>query len=70
MTYLITCRAQITENCFDGDPCARQFGEDLPMSEDGTFDGKSIVCDSCYVMLGCPTNAELPDAIAQRKGAP
>jgi hypothetical protein len=36
---------------------------DPPMSEDGTFDGESIVCDPCYVAMGGPTNEELAQAI-------
>jgi hypothetical protein len=48
----------------------KQFGVDYdenvldpPMSEDGTFDGESIVCDPCYVAMGGPTNEELAQAI-------
>lgn len=54
MTHTINCRAQICDDCLDGKPTAVQFfGEDLPLTEDGTFRGfdKSIVCDPCYVKL-------------------
>lgn len=51
MTYTIKCRARITDRCLDGEPTKRQFGDDLPMSEDGLFDGETIVCDACYVKL-------------------
>jgi hypothetical protein len=51
----ITCRAQISKSCYQGKPSAFQFGEDLPLTEDGTFevwDGvPTIVCDACYVAL-------------------
>jgi hypothetical protein len=63
--HVITCRAKVAMGCLDGEPTAKQFfGQDLPMSEDGTFvigpveqdDGEmvvmeSIVCDSCYLYL-------------------
>jgi hypothetical protein len=68
--YRIRCRAKVTGECYDGDPTAKQFfGQDLPMSEDGTFDGTSIVCDACYVYLmprtpsGRALHHELPAAI-------
>lgn len=56
---MITCRAQITAKCLDGKPTAAQFfGDDLPMTEDGTFLAAgppgtmdSIICDPCYVKL-------------------
>jgi hypothetical protein len=63
--YIIICRARVTPGCLDGEPTAKQFfGQDLPMSEDGTFSREpfmydefqrittgSIVCDSCYLYL-------------------
>lgn len=67
--YTIVCRAHIVDECYAGSPTKRQFGEDLPMSEDGTWDGTSIVCDACFVELqpftpsGRGEYGELPRAI-------
>jgi hypothetical protein len=67
--YTIVCRAHIVETCYAGSPTTRQFGEDLPMSEDGTWDGASVVCDACYIELqpftpsGHAEYDELPEAI-------
>lgn len=62
---MIVCRARVVAGCWDGEPTAHQFfGQDLPMSEDGTFSTEpfmydefqrittgSIVCDPCYLYL-------------------
>ena len=75
MTYQIHCRARVTGECLDGQPTAVQFGEDVSMAEDGTFDGRSIVCDACYIALMPLTpsrrglNHELPAVIAQAREA-
>jgi len=69
--FTIVCRAKVSPECYDGDPTERQFGEDLPMREDGTYDwmGNTIVCDPCYIMLlpftksGMGDYNELPQAI-------
>lgn len=74
----IRCRAKLGGDCYDGSPMSRQMPGDAPekpgdpplmMSEDGTYDGESIVCDACYVKL-CPLTKsgaacadELPGAI-------
>lgn len=48
----ITCRAKLVGACLHGKDTYQQFGEpDRPMSDDGTFDGESIVCDPCYIAL-------------------
>ena len=56
MPYAIRCRAKVVANCLDGAPTRRQFLEDLPMTEDGTWEAdehgeETIVCDPCYVAL-------------------
>jgi hypothetical protein len=73
---IIRCRAKLPDaDCYDGSPMTRQMpvepDEDDPtMAEDGTFDGRSIVCDACYVRLmpftrsGQALHDELPEAIA------
>lgn len=68
--HRVVCRAQTHSRCLDGQPTRHAFGEDLPLAEDGTFDGESIVCDPCYIGLmpltpsGNGLLAELPAAIA------
>lgn len=57
----IVCRARVSASCLHEHPTTSQFGEDLPLSEDGTFDGATIVCDPCYIAL--TLNHELADAI-------
>lgn len=38
MTYTISCRAKVASGCLDGAPTSAQFfGDDLPMTEDGTY---------------------------------
>jgi hypothetical protein len=71
MTETIRCRAQLEADCYDGSPMSRQTGEDdAVMADDGTFTGRSIVCDACYVRLIPLTrsqqalNDELPEAIS------
>jgi hypothetical protein len=67
--HRIVCRAKVSDECYDGKPTSVQFEDDEPMSADGTFDGRSIVCDACYTMLipltpsGSALNEELPEAI-------
>jgi hypothetical protein len=70
MPNRIACRAKVAEACLDGQLTRFQFGAgyddeelDPPMSEDGTFDGTTVVCDPCYVTMGAPTNEELPATI-------
>ena len=76
----ITCRARVSAGCLNGFAVTAQFGEDLPLSEDGTYipdsAGGTIVCDPCYIRLmpltpsGMGLNKELDDAIATlREGA-
>lgn len=55
--YTIFCRAQLQEGCYHGKPTCVQFGDDISMENDGTWqdsydnpDG-SIVCDFCYLRL-------------------
>lgn len=56
----IRCRAKVSPHCYEGKPSARIYGEDEPgMAGDGTYDGETVVCDSCYLNLGGPTHEEL-----------
>jgi hypothetical protein len=69
----IVCRARISRDCLHDKPARLQFGKDMPLAEDGTYDGESIVCDACYVALmpltpsGMGLNHELPAAIEQAR---
>lgn len=54
----VTCRAQESENCMDGWPVARAYPDGI--EEDFTWDGSSVVCDECFIALGCPNDADLP----------
>lgn len=47
----IVCRARLGDGCLHGQLMSKMLGEPGPMSEDGTYDGASVVCDSCYVRL-------------------
>jgi len=54
----IVCRAKLEDDCYDGSYMSRQLqpdpsdsGDDSLMSEDGTYDGRSIVCDRCYIRI-------------------
>lgn len=64
----IVCRARVSKDCLTGQPMTVEAEMDF-MYEDGTYDGTSIVCDPCYVMLmpftpsGQGLNSELDAAI-------
>lgn len=54
---VIRCRAKVSDDCLHGRSTRLQFGDELPLDEDGTFvadaDGGTIVCDACYMKI-CP----------------
>lgn len=53
MERRLICRAKVAgKQCYDGQKTSRQFGVmrdggDPPMSEDGTFNGTSMICAPC-----------------------
>lgn len=65
----IRCRAKISPECYDGkDEFDGIYDPDGPgMSEDGTWNGKTVVCDACYIAIGTPTNDQLDAVIARYK---
>ncbi len=73
MPHVVSCRARTSSSCLHLQPTLHAFGEDLPLNEDRTFDGTSIVCDPCYVALMPLTPSriglidELPAAIARAR---
>src|ERR1700733_7331743 len=78
MKHKITCRAKVTDDGYDGQPTKVQFGEDLPISADGTWRGiddeSTIVCDPCFLMVmpftksGAALKEELEDGIRAVRG--
>jgi hypothetical protein len=67
MTRQIVCRARLGDQpCYHG----RREDPEQPMDDDGTWDGRSVICDACYVALMPFTRSsqaladELPGAIA------
>lgn len=50
----IVCRAKISKSCADGRDAGPVYGK-AGMEEDGTFDGRSVVCDACYIAGGQPS---------------
>lgn len=65
----IRCRAQVTDTCQDGKP---YLGEDS-WTMDGTFDGETIVCNTCFLVImpltesGRALTREIPAAIVEAK---
>ena len=68
----INCRAKVSRSCYDGrNP--RTVYEDGDVTEDGTWDGETVVCDACYMALMPLTPSgqgllhELPTAITEAR---
>jgi hypothetical protein len=67
--FTIACRARLVDGCYHGTPTRRQFDANLPMDEDNTWDGETIVCDPCYIAImpftrsGQALAEEIPEAI-------
>ena len=71
----ICCRAKKSPDCYDGKPVLAVY--EASMDEDATWDGESVVCDSCYIALGQPSvpfgspgALDFPAEIAGGKGRP
>ena len=62
----VRCRVRKSDSCYHGRPSKEVYPED-GMSDDGTFDGESVVCDACYIALGSPTAGD-PASIAGGRG--
>jgi hypothetical protein len=43
---ILHCRAQLTPGCYDGRAAPAE-----QISDDGTWDGETIICDDCYPRL-------------------
>lgn len=54
MTTFIKCRARSSFDCYHGQACTPIYGEDS-MADDGLFDGKTVICDPCYLEAGQPS---------------
>lgn len=68
----IVCRSKKSSDCYDGrlTTSTAMDPEGSGQSEDGTWDGESVVCDACYIAEGMPTNNENPCLVAGGKGTP
>lgn len=74
----INCRARLDSDCLNGVSTFEHFGEDLPMSADGTYQESddTIICDACYLHLlpytpnGRGLFEDLPAAIVAYNAAP
>lgn len=55
MNELIACRSKRASDCLDGKLVKSIMGPDVELEEDGTWDGSTVVCDSCYIALGQPS---------------
>ncbi len=68
----INCRRQVSDECKHGAPIADSGmdPEGAGMSEDGTWDGESVVCDVCYITIGMPTLNANPGLVGGGRGDP
>lgn len=72
---IVVCRARIVQSCLHGRPEEAVYPESKTQSEDGTWNGRSVICNSCYVALlpytpdGMGLLADLPRAIQLYKDA-
>ena len=61
----IRCRSRISANCYEGKEETLVYGKGGSQTEDGTWDGQTVVCDPCYIGIGQPSiPIEHPDAPA------
>jgi len=68
----IVCRSRKSSSCYHGRPTAEteMDPDGYGMSEDGTWDGESVVCDACYIAEGMPVNNANPGSVVGGKGSP
>lgn len=45
------CRAQESDRCMDGWPLDEAY-VDGPIEDDATWDGASVICDECFLVVG------------------
>ena len=61
---IVRCRSQVTEDChqLERTTCEEVY-EDEGMTGDRTYDPKTmtVVCNACYVDLGCPNFSDLDE---------
>jgi hypothetical protein len=51
----IVCRVKKSPRCYDGRPSFPIYDEEEGMSGDGTFDGRSVICDACFIAIDTPS---------------
>lgn len=68
----INCRARKSPKCYHGKPTIKSDmdPDGDGMREDGTWDGESIVCSTCYIATGMPTCNSNPGSVWGGKGTP
>lgn len=49
----IICRSRRFPDCYHGREAAEIY-EDGDIADDATYDGRSVVCDCCYIAIGAP----------------
>lgn len=68
----INCRVRKSPNCDHG-KLTGASGMDSDgdgMCEDGTWDGETVVCTSCYIAIGMPVCNSNPGSVGEGKGTP
>jgi hypothetical protein len=68
----INCRVRKAKGCQHDRPTVESDmdPEGDGMQEDGTWDGKSVVCTACYIAIGMPANNVNPGLVAGGRGTP
>lgn len=62
---VVSCRAKVSSDCYDGRDSS-VYSEDNPITNDGTWDGKSVICDACYLLTSAFENRNTsPDEAVQ-----
>lgn len=49
----IVCRVRKSPRCYHGRPSFPIYDKE-GMAGDGTWDGRSVICDPCYIGIGMP----------------
>ena len=50
----IVCRVKKSPRCYHGRPSFPVYDKEEGMAGDGTYDGRSVICDACYIGIGMP----------------
>jgi hypothetical protein len=47
---IVKCRAQVSLDCYNGKNIS-VYNKENPTQEDGTWNGSSVICDACYLLV-------------------